>query len=150
MKHPKIIRKNEIEKTPIPFGGKEGDAGLWSVVIKPPDVDTKQMTVGTAEVNPGYAAKRWHTHTKDRFENVGLEITFPENFEEVYYLTKGSGILQWENEEGKIEEREVTAGDFMFFPTDVAKHQFFNNGTEKAVITWVGSPVALPTPIAKK
>lgn len=141
MKKPTIIKKKDIQMLPIPFGGKEGDAGMWSMVIDSPAVDTKGVLFGTAEVNPGYAAHRWHTHTIDKIDAAGLEIVYSKNFEEFYYIVSGSGVCQWESKDGKIEEVTVTAGDVMFFPRGVMKHQLLNNGSEKIVMVWGGSPL---------
>lgn len=142
MEKPIIIKKKDIQMSPIPLGGKEGDAGMWSIVIDSPAVDTKGVVLGTAEVNPGFSAHRWHTHTVDVIEALGLEINYHKDFEEFYYIISGSGVIQWESENGKVEEVKVGAGDVAFFPRDVAKHQLLNNGTEKLIMVWGGSPLA--------
>jgi mannose-6-phosphate isomerase-like protein (cupin superfamily) len=149
-KEPTVIKFNDVEKMPIPFGGKEGDAGWWRQIITPERVDTKGFEFGDAEVNPGYAAHAWHNHEVDHKVNKGMgidcTIDYPETggeytFEEFYRLISGSGVVQWETEDGKIHERQVTAGDMIWFPRDVCKHQFLNTGREKAYLLWGGGPL---------
>ncbi len=156
MKAPVVIKKDDIKKEPKPFSGMEGDAGWWARVIEPSNVDTKGLIVGLSHTNPGFAAHGWHTHTIDKKENKGLgiavEVKYPEKdgqylFEEFYHILSGSGVIQWEAEDGKIKEIKVSVGDTVFFPRDVAKHQLFNNGKEKIITIWGGSP--LPETITK-
>ena len=150
MKAPIVIKKEDLDIQPIAFGGKEGDAGWWTTTIISPTVDTKEMLMGIAMVNPGFAGHAWHVHTFDRKENKGMgiavEVEYPKvgdeyPFEEFYYLVRGSGVVQWETEDGKIEEKEVNPGDTIFYPRGVTKHQFVATGKEQAFLVWAGSPM---------
>ncbi len=150
MKAPVVIKKDAIKLEPKANSGKEGDAGWWARVIAPSHVDTKGLTMGISHTNPGFPAHGWHTHTIDKKENKGLgievEVKYPKKdgeylFEEFYYILSGSGIIQWEAEDGRIREIKVSAGDIVFFPRDVARHQLFNNGKEIITTIWGGSPL---------
>lgn len=149
-KEPVIIKYDDVEKMPIPFGGKEGDAGWWRQLVTPERVDTMGFEFGDAEVNPGFAAHAWHDHELDRKVNkaMGIECTiaYPEEegvytFEEFYRIVRGKGLIQWETGDGQVREREVEAGDMAWFPRDVCKHQFLNTGKEKAYLLWGGGPL---------
>ena len=99
---------------------------------------------GSAEFNPGYPVHRWHTHTEDKAE--GYEVVYPENFEEIYYIIRGAGVMQWKAVDGQIiKEEKVTAGDTIFMPVGIVEHQLFNNGNEKIVIVFCGYPTAKVT-----
>ena len=138
MEKVKIIRGKEIEANNLPASGKE--AGWMKRIVYPPHVVTEGSFFGTAEVNPGYSPHRWHTHTSDKAE--GYEVIYPKDFEEIYHILSGSGVVQWKTEEGKIQEEKVGPGDTLFFPVGIAEHQLFNNGTDKIVLIFCGSPTA--------
>lgn len=72
----------------------------------------------------------------------GVEIIYPKNFEEVYHIISGNGVIQWKTEDGKTKEEKVSAGDTIFFPIGVAEHQLLKNGTEKMILAIFGSPTA--------
>jgi mannose-6-phosphate isomerase-like protein (cupin superfamily) len=85
-----------------------------------------------------YSVHRWHRHTSDKAK--GYEVTYPENFEEIYHLIRGNGLIQWKTEEGKIKEQEVGAGDTILLPVDVVEHQLLNSGPEKMHVVFCGNP----------
>ena len=134
----RILRWNEIERRPLP--ATEESAGWMKRIIYPPHVTSKGTFMGVAEVNPGYSPHRWHTHTTDKAK--GYEVEYPKDFEEFYYIISGTGIVQWKDEKGKAKEEKVSTGDTVFFPVGVPEHQIFNNGSEKMVIVFGGSPTA--------
>jgi mannose-6-phosphate isomerase-like protein (cupin superfamily) len=138
MADPKIIRASEVESAQLP-GAKEAHAGWIKRILYPPKIETKGVFFGVAEFNPGYSVHRWHTHTEDKAE--GYEVVYPENFEEIYYIIRGAGVMQWKAADGQIiKEEKVTAGDTIFMPVGIAEHQLFNNGNEKIVIVFCGYP----------
>ena len=143
MEKPKVVRKKDIPLSPILFGGKEGDAGQWSMF----DKELKGLIFGTAEINPGFAAHRWHKHIIDKVPEAGFQINYHRDFEEFYYIINGEGTLQWEGEGGKVEETEVGPGDILFFPRGLGKHQLLNTGKEKMFMIWGGGPPAQIVPI---
>lgn len=57
-----------------------------------------QCAISVYEIPPGKSAYPYHYHTKN---------------EEAFYILKGRGLLKT-----KSGEREVTAGDFLFFPAN--------------------------------
>ena len=143
MAEPKIIRASEVESAQLP-GAKEAHAGWIKRILYPPKVETKGLFFGFAEFNPGYSVHRWHTHTEDKAE--GYEVVYPENFEEIYYIIRGAGVMQWKAVDGQIiREEKVTAGDTIFMPVGIVEHQLFNNGNEKMVIVFCGTPTAKVT-----
>lgn len=138
MEEIKIIRLDEIEPRSL-FGSEGPDEGWIKRVIYPPYVDTQKVYLSVLEVNPGFYAHRWHTHTSDRAK--GCQIVFPEGYVEIYHLISGKGIVQWRSEGERIEERSVGAGDTIYFPMGVPRHQLINNGTEKIRLIVIGVPV---------
>jgi mannose-6-phosphate isomerase-like protein (cupin superfamily) len=135
----KIFRLSEIEPLKL-IGATGSDAGWMKKIIYPPKVITKGLFSGVAEVNPGYSPHRWHTHISDKFEEY--EAIYPEDFEEMYFIVSGSGVVQWNTEDGKTKEEKVGAGDTILFPAGVGKHQLLNSGSEKMFIVFCGYPTA--------
>jgi mannose-6-phosphate isomerase-like protein (cupin superfamily) len=142
----KIVRSSEIKPDRL-IGAERLDAGWIKRIIYPPEIITGGLFLGIAEVNPGYSPHRWHTHIIDKTEEY--EFIYPENFEEMYYIVSGSGIVQWITEKGKSKEKKVNAGDAIFFPRGVPKHQLQNNGTEKMLIVYCGYPKVAKVEIHK-
>jgi oxalate decarboxylase/phosphoglucose isomerase-like protein (cupin superfamily) len=142
MEEIKVFRKgdlNKIESDLLPGSSDKGE-GWIKRIIYPNKVNTKSVLFGIGEINPGYPYHRWHTHKSHKLE--GYEVIYPENFEEVYYIVSGSGVIQYKTADGKVKEEKVSAGDTIFFPVGVAEHQLFNNGTEKMLLVFSGAPVA--------
>jgi mannose-6-phosphate isomerase-like protein (cupin superfamily) len=138
MAEPKIIRAGEVESAQLP-GDKEAYSGWIKRILYPPTVETKGVFFGVAEFNPGHSVHRWHTHTEDKAE--GYEVVYPENFEEIYYIIRGAGVMQWKSEDGRIfKEEKVAAGDTIFMPAGIVPHQLFNNGNGKMEIVFCGYP----------
>jgi len=131
-----IIRSSDVESTPPPAHGKE--AGWIKRIIYPPHVKTKGLILGVSEVNPGYAVHRWHRHVSDKAE--GYEVVYPKDFEEIYYIVRGSGAMKWKTEDGNIDEELVSAGDAVFIPVEAAEHELFNSGSEKMLVVFCGYP----------
>ncbi|MFH1335582.1 MAG: hypothetical protein ABII96_03610 [Candidatus Zixiibacteriota bacterium] len=132
-----IIRSKDVEATPPP--GAEGKHQGWMKrIVYPPHATTKGSFFGVAEVNPGYSVHRWHRHISDKAE--GYEVIYPKDFEEIYHIVSGSGVIQWKPEGDKIKEEKVTAGDTILLPVDVVEHQLLNSGSEKMFIVFCGSP----------
>jgi len=143
MADPKIIRASEVESAQLP-GAEEAHVGWIKRIVYPPKVETKGVFFGVAEFNPGHSVHRWHTHTRDKSE--AYEVVYPENFEEIYYIIRGAGVMQWKAVDGQIiKEEKVTAGDTIFMPVGIVEHQLFNNGNEKIVMVFCGYPTAKVT-----
>lgn len=137
MSAPIIIKLDEVESQPVP-GAPDDKVGLIKRIIYPPRVVTMGTFFAYGEANPGYSPHRWHDHLGDKAE--GYTVEYPEDFEEVYYIISGSGVMQWESEDGKTKEVPVGPGDTIFMPAGVPKHQLFNNGNEKIVVVACGCP----------
>ena len=127
----KVIRPAEIK--PQPFRGSGEEGGRFRKIIV-----TERMFLNLDEVNPGFSPHRWHTHTTD--EGQGYRIDYADDFEEIYYIVSGNGVIQWKGERGEVVEERVGPGDTIYIPPGVGKHQLLNNGTEKIVLMVIGSP----------
>jgi mannose-6-phosphate isomerase-like protein (cupin superfamily) len=141
VKTPIITKKNEIRMGPNPAAdAEEGeDAGSIGRVVGPDTDANANLFLGVAEVNPGFTAHKWHVHTHDKGQRY--EIHYPKDFEEIYYVTRGSGVVQWETEEGNVEEVKVGEGDVIYFPIGVARHQLLNDSDSKLTILYTGTPM---------
>ncbi len=137
MTEPKILKLDEIESRPL-FGSEGFHEGWIKRIVYHPYVDTKKVYVGMLEVNPGFYAHRWHTHTSDRSKDS--QLVFSEDYLEIYHLVSGRGTVQWKNKDGRIEERTAVSGDTIYFPVGMPEHQFINSGTEKIRLIIVGVP----------
>jgi oxalate decarboxylase/phosphoglucose isomerase-like protein (cupin superfamily) len=142
MKEIVVIRGDEVKRQSLPGSGGE-EAGWMKRIVYPPNVISKGTFMGTAEVNPGYSPHRWHNHTSDKSQNY--EVVYPENFEEIYHILSGRGVVQWKTEGGEVREEKVGPGDTVFFPAGVGLHQLLNDGKEKIVMVFCGSPTARVT-----
>ncbi len=101
-------------------------------------IATEHFFFNVDEVSPGFSPHRWHKHTKCRRE--GYEVEYPHDFEEIYFILSGRGLIQWKTEDGDIREQEVRPGDTRYMPPDVVEHQLLNNGTEILRLAVVGAP----------
>ncbi len=88
MEDVKIVRGDDAKPQVLP-GALEKKAGWIKRLIYPDNVGAEGIVMGIAEANPGYSIHPWHTHT--RYESKGIELVYPKNFEEIYYIIKGSG-----------------------------------------------------------
>lgn len=138
MEDVKIVRGDDAKPQVLP-GVLEKKAGWIKRLIYPDNVGAEGIVMGIAEANPGYSIHPWHTHT--RYESKGIELVYPKNFEEIYYIIKGSGVVQWKTQDGKILEEKVTAGDSIFFPVGVSEHQLLNKSHKKVLVLYCGSPM---------
>jgi oxalate decarboxylase/phosphoglucose isomerase-like protein (cupin superfamily) len=134
----KIIRADEIE--PESIRGSGDNAGQVKRIIA-----TEKFFFNIDEVNPGHSPHHWHRHAKYKTETH--EVDYPADFEEIYYILSGQGVMQWKSESGEINEQEVGPGDTVFTPPDVVEHQLLNNGSEPIRMAVVGAPPSRRTPL---
>jgi len=138
----RIFKLSEAESRPLP--AQKENAGWVKRVIYPPHFITNNGTFfGVGEVNPGFSPHRWHNHDRDKAE--GYSVEYPKNFEEIYYIVSGTGVMQWKTPDGKVKEEKVGPGDTIYMPGDAPQHQLLNNGTEKITLIFCGSPTAKVT-----
>ena len=133
-----IIRTNELAGQNIRGFGKE--AGQVQRVIV-----TEKLFFAIDEINPGFCPHQWHRHTKFRTESV--EVVYPRDFEEIYFIISGHGVMQWKTDSGETLEQQVGPGDMIHMPPDVVEHQLLNNGSETIRMAVVGVPPPKRTPI---
>lgn len=126
-----IIKADQIQPQNIRGQGKE--AGQIKRIVA-----TEKFFFNIDEISPGFSPHSWHTHTKYRAE--GVEVEYPSDFEEIYFVISGRGVIQWKTEGGEIREQEIGPGDTMHMPPGVVEHQLLNNGSEKIRIAVVGVP----------
>ncbi len=134
----KIIKSNEVQPQNIRGFGKE--AGQIKRIIA-----TEKFFFNVDEVSPGFSPHHWHTHTK--YTAGGYEVEYPGDFEEIYFILSGRGVMQWKTDSGEIQEQAVGAGDTIHMPPGGVEHQLLNNGTEKVRLAVVGVPPPRRTPI---
>ena len=127
----KIIKADDVE--PQSIRGLAREAGQIKRVIV-----TEKLHVNVDEVSPGYSPHHWHRHTK--YTADGVEVEYAPDFEEIYFVLSGCGLMQWKSESGEVQEQEVGPGDTIHMPAGVVEHQLLNNGTEKLKIVVVGVP----------
>ena len=127
----RIVRSSEVEPQNIRGFGKE--AGQIKRIIA-----TEKFFFNVDEVSPGFSPHHWHRHTKYRTGN--LEVEYPPDFEEMYFILSGTGVIQWKTESGEVREQAVGPGDAIHMPPDVVEHQLLNNGTQKIRLAVVGVP----------
>jgi mannose-6-phosphate isomerase-like protein (cupin superfamily) len=136
----KIVKSDEVKAQNIRGLGKE--AGQIKRMIA-----TEKFFFNIDEVSPGFSPHHWHKHTKYRSE--GYEVEYPGDFEEMYFIISGRGVIQWKTESGVIQEQEVGPGDAIHMPPGVVEHQLLNNGTEKIRLAVVGVPPPRRTTLSK-
>lgn len=133
-----IIKSGEVEPQNVRGQGKE--AGQIKRIVH-----TDKFFFNVDEVNPGFSPHRWHRHDKYRAE--GMDVEYAADFEEIYFIMSGRGVIQWKTESGDIGEQEVSPGDTIHMPPGVVEHQLLNNGAETLRIAVVGVPPPRRTPI---
>jgi mannose-6-phosphate isomerase-like protein (cupin superfamily) len=134
----KIVKSDEVQPQNIRGFGKE--AGQVQRILS-----TEKLFFNVDEVSPGFSPHHWHTHGKYRAE--GYEVEYPADFEEIYFILSGRGVIQWKTESGEVAEQQVGPGDTIHMPAGVVEHQLLNNGTEKIRLAVVGVPPPKRTPI---
>jgi len=133
----KIVKSKNVD--PQPLLATDGlSSGCLKRLIYPHTVDTQRSFMGAAEVEPGFSPHRWHKHERDNGKD--FEIEYSQNFEEIYYIVKGSGVVQFKDADGLMNSIQVEAGDAIYFPPGVGFHQLLNNGTEKMFLVFCGGP----------
>lgn len=138
MTQPRIVKSDEIQPQNIRGLGKE--AGQIKRIVA-----TGKFFFNVDEVSPGFSPHHWHRHTK--YTANGYEVEYPADFEEMYFILSGRGVIQWKTESGEIREQEVGPGDAIHMPPGVVEHQLLNNGTETIRLAVVGVPPPRRTPI---
>jgi mannose-6-phosphate isomerase-like protein (cupin superfamily) len=127
----KIVKTGEVQPQNIRGLGRE--AGEIRRIIA-----TEKFFFNVDEVNPGFSPHHWHKHTKYRSE--GVEVEYAADFEEIYFILSGRGVIQWKSDTGEVREQEVGPGDTIHMPPGVVEHQLLNNGKEKIRLAVVGVP----------
>jgi mannose-6-phosphate isomerase-like protein (cupin superfamily) len=133
-----IIKADQTKAQNIRGFGKE--AGQVKRILA-----TEKFFFNIDEINPGYSPHHWHRHTKYRAE--GVEVEYPADFEEIYFILSGRGVIQWKSESGEVQEQQVGPGDMIHMPPGVVEHQLLNNGSEMISMAVVGVPPPRRTPV---
>ena len=137
----KIIKSDDVAPENLRGQGKE--AGHVKRIIA-----TEKFYLNVDEISPGCSPHHWHTHTK--YQADGVEVEYPTDFEEIYFVLSGRGVIQWKTDSGEISEQAVGPGDTIFMPPGVVEHQLLNNGSEQIRIAVVGVPPPRRTPITSQ
>jgi oxalate decarboxylase/phosphoglucose isomerase-like protein (cupin superfamily) len=134
----KIVKADEVKPQNLRGLGRE--AGQVRRIIA-----TEKFYLNVDEVSPGFSPHHWHRHTRYRTESH--EVVYPPDFEEIYFILSGRGVIQWKTDAGEIREQEVGPGDTIYMPPDVVEHQLLNNGAETIRLAVVGVPPPTRTPL---
>ena len=134
----RIVQADQVQPQNIRGQGKE--AGQIKRIVA-----TEKFFFNVDEVNPGFSPHRWHRHTK--YQSDGYEVEYPADFEEIYFILSGRGVVQWKTESGEIQEQAVGPGDTIHMPPGVVEHQLLNNGSETIRLAVVGVPPPRRTPL---
>lgn len=134
----KIYRSQEVR--PQNIRGQPQEAGQIKRVMA-----SAKLHFNIDEVNPGYSPHCWHRHTQ--YEADGQKVEYAPDFEEIYFIVSGTGVMQWKTEAGETREQPVGPGDVIHMPAGVVEHQLLNNGTEPVRLAVVGVPPPRRTPL---
>jgi mannose-6-phosphate isomerase-like protein (cupin superfamily) len=126
-----IIKSDDVQ--PQNIRGQVKEAGQIKRIIA-----TEKVFFNVDEVSPGFSPHRWHQHTK--YTSEGYVVEYASDFEEIYFILSGRGVIQWKTDTGDIGEQAVGPGDTIHMPSAVVEHQLLNNGTEKIRLVVVGVP----------
>jgi mannose-6-phosphate isomerase-like protein (cupin superfamily) len=134
----KIVRAADVQ--PQNLRGQPQEAGQVKRIMA-----SEKLYLNVDEVNPGHSPHRWHRHTQ--YEAGGQRIEYAPDFEEIYFILSGNGLMQWKTAAGEVREQAVGPGDTIHMPAGVTEHQFLNNGTEPVRLAVVGVPPPRRTPL---
>ena len=138
MTQPRVVRAEDVEPRNIRGFGKE--AGQVKRIVATP-----KFYFNIDEVNPGFSPHHWHRH--DRYRAEGMEVEYPPDFEEIYFIIEGRGVIQWKTEGGATHKQAVGPGDTIYFPPGVVEHELRNDGADPIRLAVVGVPPPKRTPI---
>lgn len=127
----RIIKTDEVQVRNLRGQGKE--AGQVKRIVA-----TDKFYFNVDEVSPGHSPHHWHRHTK--YQADGHEFEYAPDFEEIYFILSGRGVIQWKTGDGEIREQAVGPGDTIYMPPGVVEHQLLNNGGETIRLAVVGVP----------
>lgn len=108
-------------------------------------IATEKFYFNIDDIAPGHSPHSWHKH--DQYVHDGVRVEYPADFEEIYYVLSGNGVLQWKTESGEMREQAVGPGDTIYMPPDVIEHQLLNNSNGNIRIAVVGVPPPKRTPV---
>ncbi len=115
--------------------------GKIKKLVYPENTGSKAFFCGMAEIPPGDFPHVFHRHQEEVHGNI--KINYAPEFEEFYFVHRGSGVMQWrEDENSKLFEEPVTTGDCIFMPPGVIEHRMLNTGKETMYLLYGGSPPA--------
>jgi mannose-6-phosphate isomerase-like protein (cupin superfamily) len=109
-------------------------------------IATEKFFFNIDEVNPGQSPHPFHRHVK--YRSATHEVDYPDDFEEIYHILSGHGVIQWKTDSGEMHEQKVGPGDTVYMPPDVVEHQLLNNGSETIRMAVVGVPPSRRTPLS--
>jgi oxalate decarboxylase/phosphoglucose isomerase-like protein (cupin superfamily) len=127
----KFVKGDDVK--PQNMRGLPAEAGHVKRLIA-----TEKFYFNVDEIAPGYSPHSWHRH--DQYVHDGIKVEYPADFEEIYYVLSGKGVLQWKTGSGAVQEQSVGPGDVIYMPPDVIEHQLLNNSSENIRIAVVGVP----------
>lgn len=133
----KFIKLDDVK--PQNLRGLPAEAGHVKRIVATP-----KFYFNIDVIAPGHSPHSWHKH--DQYVHDGVKVEYPADFEEIYFVLGGSGLLQWKTTSGGIQEQQVGPGDTIYMPPDVIEHQLLNNTGEDIRIAVIGVPPPKRTP----
>ena len=94
----KIIKADEVPTQNIRGFGEE--AGKIRKVVT-----SSKLFFNIDEICPGFSPHHWHKH--DSYVVDGNKVEYPADFEEIYFVLSGHGVVQWKTASGAVEEQAV-------------------------------------------
>jgi len=110
------ILHTRISDVPPKHKSEHGDYECYRRKLVPFGL-AKECDISFYEIPPGKAACPYHYHTKN---------------EEAFYIVNGKGILKT-----PTGEREVSSGDFLFFPANEKGAHKLTNASEMELLTYL-------------
>jgi len=90
----KIIKADEVPTQNIRGFGEE--AGKIRKVVT-----SSKLFFNIDEICPGFSPHHWHKH--DSYVVDGNKVEYPADFEEIYFVLRGHGVVQWKTASGAVE-----------------------------------------------
>lgn len=110
------ILKVRVQEVPLKHKNEHSDYEYFKRELVPKG-KAQQCSISVYEIPPGKSAYPYHYHTKN---------------EEAFYIISGNGILKTPS-----GDREVSAGEFLFFPSNENCAHKLTNTSETEILVYL-------------
>ena len=90
-----IVKASEVKSQNI--RGLPKEAGHIKRIVA-----TENFFFNVDEIAPGHSPHHWHKH--DQYVHEGVKVEYPVDFEEIYFVISGQGVVQWKTDAGEVKE----------------------------------------------